>query len=163
MSAFDRLVRRFRKGLEVVVDAMKAEFIAQGHNASGETIKSFEVRIKKDFEDLIGEIWVAKHAVFTDSGTRPHRPPFKAIFEWSKHVMPGLSEKERRSFSFAVINKISKEGTPTRGSYSFSQNGRRKEFSKHAVDSAQQEFEEKLDYLQFLIELGDEALRPKAA
>lgn len=163
MAAIDNLIDRFEKGIKIISKAMQDEFIAQGHSTSGSTIKSFEERVRKDFKGLVGEILVASHAIFVDKGTKPHRPPFGAIFKWTKDVAPGLSDKERRSFAFAVINKIEAEGTPTSGSYSFSSNGRRTEFSSIGADAAQKDFEEALDYLMFLIELGDEALKPKAA
>ncbi len=159
MDPLDQLAVRFDAGLTIVMNAMKDEFIQQGHSASGKTLDSFEVVIRREFQDLVGEILVASTAVFVDNRTRAHRPPFKAIFEWSEHVLKGASEEERKSFSWAVINKIEKEGTPTRKAFEFSKNGRRTEFSRIAIDATEDEFEGELDYLLFILDLGDDALR----
>jgi hypothetical protein len=55
----------------------------------------------------------APHAAAMENGTRPFRPPFKAIYEWllRKKLVP---EDEARSRAWAICNAIAKHGIKPR-------------------------------------------------
>lgn len=125
------------KALDVLIRRSIAEIKAQGHTATGRGIASFETQILPTMKGFIGNILVEDYMLFVDSGTRPHRPPFKAIFDWAKVVKGGISDEEAKRFAWAVISTMEKVGIPSPGSYAYSSNGRRKEWSKFAIAAAE--------------------------
>lgn len=139
--------------IEIVIEETREELRAQGHEASGALSKSLEGETSR--VDFSAKILANFYWLFLDEGTKPHRPPFDAIYEWSKHVKPALSDNARKGFTWAVITNIGKEGTPTKGSYAYSQNGRRKEFAKEVIDASETRIAQMIedsDFVEFIIE-----------
>lgn len=55
----------------------------------------------------------APHAGIVEYGARPHsvnQEGFEAIKAWCSRKLPGASEKEINSFTYAIINKIKNQG-----------------------------------------------------
>lgn len=140
------LREHMQSGLEFLKSEIQAELEAQGHRATGKLIDEIEIIITQKTEDVMrGEIKMQDYYTYINTGTRPHWPPFSAIYEWAKVVKRGEDDREIRSFSYAVQRTIAEQGTPTRGSFAYSRNGRRTEFSKFAIDNNQDQFKEILD------------------
>ena len=133
------------------------ELAQQGHRASGALEKSIEALVEEKGSILVGKILMSDYSIYLDKGVKPERVPFNpgsgaksskyidALIEWSRWIKPGLSERERKSFAFAVAHTAKREGHPTSGSYAFSQNGRRKSWSEFSIDRNLDEFIEILD------------------
>lgn len=148
------------RALNYLKGEIQAELEAQGHRASGKLIDDIDVVVTKKTADIIkGGIEMEDYGHFVDTGTRPHWPPFKAIYDWAGLVKPQLNAKERKSFTFAVMTKISREGTPTRASYAFSRNGRRTAFTQFAIDNKMSQFDEVLDLFTVFRHLIDESVQ----
>jgi hypothetical protein len=93
-----------------------------------------------------GVIYVLESAVILNYGVTANRVPFggsgrggkskyiQALLDWAANIKPNLSDKERKSFVFAVAKKAKKEGHPTNGSYAFTKNGRRKDWIKYSIE-----------------------------
>lgn len=145
------------KALDFLIDKIKTEIEGQGHNASGKLLNSIEKVIEETPNGFIGRIMINDYAIYLDKGVKPSRVPYTegsgaktskyidALVDWIKIIKPSLSEKERLGFAFGIARKAKKEGHPTRGSYKFSSNGRRKEWSKFAIDQNISSFEELLE------------------
>ena len=151
------IIERFKAAVDKVVEAGKEELRQQGHRASGRLESSFEVDF--DFSDLnrlIARIYVNDYALPLDTGVPASKIPYSSpgrantsryiegLIRWAGIVKPGLNEKQRRSFAFAVANAHKREGMPTAGSYSFSKNGRRKDWIKHGLEEPAQALEKDL-------------------
>jgi hypothetical protein len=125
----------------------REELASQGHRVTGETERSFKAELK-----VIGvyhyelTILVKTSAIILNYGVEAKRVPYtpgkprgsvskyiQALLNWAALVKPQLSDKERKSFVFAVAKKASKEGHPTSGSYAFSKNGRRKDWLSFGI------------------------------
>lgn len=155
----ERVVRR---ALEFVKKSIIAEIKAQGHVASGKLIETIEIRINRTPDKITGGIYMEDYAIVLDRGVKADRVPFspgsgarsslyiQSLIDWIATIKPGLGDRERKSFAFAIANKARQEGHPTRGSFSFSQNGRRREWSKHAIDDKQQEIIALMDLSEFV-------------
>ena len=152
-----QIIERFKAAVDKVVEAGKDELRQQGHKASGRLEQSFEVDF--DFSDLnrlVARIYVNDYALSLDTGVPASRIPYsrpgraktsryiEGLIPWAGIVKPGLNEKQRKSFAFAVATAHKREGMPTAGSYSFSKNGRRKEWIKYGLEQPAQELERDL-------------------
>jgi len=148
-----------RQALDLLVKASVREIREQGHVASGRGVRSLETRVRRHGGLVIGEVLVNDYMMFVDSGTRPHFPPVRAILKWVKTIRPGLSEASAKSMAWAVATNMAKEGTPSRGSFQYSKNGRRREWTRFAAEASARGIDailEDSDWLQFVI---DEVIR----
>lgn len=139
---------RFEQELKAIIEDLRDEIRQQGHVATGSFEKSFEAEIKdSDNAGFLGVIFGNDYWEAVDTGVSAGRIPYspgmgrggtskyiQALIEWAGVVRPELDERERKSFVFAVATVASREGNPTRGSYSFSRNGERTGFVKRTID-----------------------------
>lgn len=142
--------QRFEQELEAIISDLRSEISEQGHVATGSLEKSFEAEITdSDSDGFLGTIFGNDYWRPLDTGVSPGKIPYtpgrksgrggtskyiQALIEWAEVVRPELDDRERKSFVFAVATKQSQEGNPTRGSYSFSRNGERKNFVQITLD-----------------------------
>ena len=141
--------QRFETELELIIGDLRDEIQNQGHNATGNLSKSLTFEIKdSDSDGFLGVIFGNDYWRPLETGVSAGRIPYTpgrrsgrgtskyiaSLLIWAETVRPELDDKERKSFVFAVANKHSKEGMPTRGSYSFSRNGERKNFVQRTID-----------------------------
>ena len=127
----------------------KAELKAQGHVATGRGINSIQALITEQSEDrAVGVIMAEDYLIGpVDKGVKRSRIPYtpgqsrartslyiQGLINWARTVKPSLTDQERKSFAFAVAAKHKKEGMPTRGSYAFSTNGRRKGWIENGIE-----------------------------
>lgn len=127
--------------------AIKDEFIAQGHNLSGKAVQSIDYSsrdIPNGFEVSIDMIYYGN---ILNKGVTPERIPFGESRAAKSKYIEGLkryaqrrmkvSPKKALSIAFAIAKTQKKEGMPTYKSRRFSKTGRRKDFVKDAVDDVQ--------------------------
>lgn len=120
------------RALRLLLTNSIAEQKAQGHIASGETVASMGVRVEPSGAfSLTGVIYGSQVLEYLDSGTKPHFPPVDAIKSWL--IDRGVSESEAEAAKWPISIAISQQGTPTDGSFAYSLNGRRTEWSKEAL------------------------------
>lgn len=132
--------------IKIIILALSEELIAQGHNNTGSLIKSFEGKLSPD--NLGIDIWANSYAKQLDRGVRwekkRKRPPVRPLIEYFKHK--GVADPE--SAAYATIATWKKQGMPTRGSYRYSKNGKRKDF----IEEAYKKNKDKIVAKQFSIE-----------
>ena len=127
--------------LDRLVRSIKDEQIAQGHNASGALLASWEWRTQSETAtEFTAVILSFDYARYLETGTRPHRPPYGAIRRWVDKVNPGATKKENDGFAWAVVKTIEKVGTPSAGSFRFSSNGSRAKQIENALTQAEDAF-----------------------
>ena len=143
--------------LDFLVEKIKEEIEGQGHRATGSLLDSIEAQIEETPDGFIGRILINDYALILDRGVTANRVPFSsgsgartskyidALIDWIKIIKPSLAERERKSFAFAIARKAKKEGHPTRNSFTYSSNGRRKEWSRFSIDQNINTFEEMLN------------------
>jgi len=121
-----------KEGLEVIGQFLKERFQkeleGQDHKATGELIDSINYEVKQTSSGYELLFFGADYGKFLETGTRPHYVPINALIKWIEDKGIATGEKEIKNFAFAIQRKIAQEGTPTSGSYKFSNNGRRKEW-----------------------------------
>lgn len=142
-----RITAKFITAIVQMNDSAKDELAAQGHKASGKLIDSLEYKVDETFFDgLSAAIMVEDYGRYVDTGTKPHLPPVSALIDWARYVQPSMSDKERRSFAFAVRANMGKVGTPSSGSFAFSKNGRRTDWINEGIEKQEpQDWASELD------------------
>lgn len=166
--SYDILIERALKQiLEFVKSEIQKELAEQGHRATGKLIDSIEIRIEKISGNYRGSIYIEDYGFILDKGVAANKVPYnpnsgakssryiEALKKWIAVVKPGLSERNRTSFAFAIAKTAKKEGHPTRGSYAFSKNSRRKEWAKYAIDKNEKKIEGMLNLGQSIAALVD--------
>jgi hypothetical protein len=112
----------------------------QGHYMNGKIIDEVELRAEyaKDFTDI--GIWILKYGSYLEVGVSKEKIPFNGITgrggkslyieALTKYVMKrkGLEQKKALSMAFAIAYTQKREGMPTRGSYKYSNTGKRTEW-----------------------------------
>lgn len=146
-----------QKALDFAADEIRKEIKNQGHVATGNLLNSVRTEITDKGDTLVGRVYIADYAGILNKGVKASRVPYTrgsgagssryidALIGWIRVIKPGMSDVERKSFAFAIANKAKKEGHPTRGSYAFSQNGRRTGWAKAAIQDNSDSIKQLLD------------------
>jgi len=141
MSKFrDNLLR----SLYLLVRNSVKEIEEQGHKASGKGIRSFEVKVIEGGPVLIGQVIGEDYLVYLDTGTRPHYVPIGPLLRWVRKIK-GVPARERVSRAYKVQKSIARVGTPSPGSFRFSKNGRRTNWSRFAQIASEGDMEKILE------------------
>jgi len=156
----------------------KAELKAQGHVATGKGIASIEALITEQSVDrLVGVIMAEDYLIGpVDKGVKRSRIPYtpgksrartslyiQGLINWIRTIKPSLSDQERKGFAFAIAATHKKEGMPTRGSYAFSANGRRKGWIENGIVLNAEGIERRLRLLELFTARFEKAVFKAAA
>lgn len=139
---------------ELIKINLQKEFIAQGHNLSGNLVKSIEYKIQATASSAKIDFLMNDYGMILNFGVEPERIPYtpnsgkkqsKYIDALKKYVTKrmGKSGKEAERIAFAIAKKQKKEGMPTKGSFKYSKNGRR----TGAIDATLNESNDELTQL----------------
>ena len=127
------MIQDFREDVEALgsklVEDLRKELVAQGHVAKGLLHDTLDFKVSHSRNDITLHINGQGYSEFVERGRKKgKRPPLKAIYDWV--VTKGISDpkKSQRSIAFAIATAIGRHGTPLRGSYEHTRNGRRKNF-----------------------------------
>ena len=134
-----RVMSRLKDGVQLVadfiVDKLRNELEEQGHNDTGALIRSINGVVRQSGNSYTIEISAVGYAKYLETGIAAGNwVNVYALAEWVERKGIATGEKEIKSAAFAIRRKIYNEGSPTRGSYKFSGNGRRKEFITVVMD-----------------------------
>lgn len=129
-----------KRSAEHLIDMMKEELEDQGHNLTGFLSDSIVYKVTEIPDGFKASIYVQDYGIPLNTGVKANRIPYmrgsgagksKYIegltqFALLRHLASNL--REAKQVAFAIANKHKKEGMPTRDSYVFSANGRRKDW-----------------------------------
>lgn len=120
-----------------LIGELRDELRDQGHNLTGRLSNSIGADIDEDADGWEIDISHEKYGVYLDFGVKPDRIPYSpgsgakyskyihALKDWVLARGIKTNEKAALSMAFAIARVQKREGMPTRGSFRFSQNGRR--------------------------------------
>ena len=148
----DSIRKKLESLINDIITDLRNEIDVQGHNASGSLSNTLNYKItESDQSGFLGVIFGNEYWVFLENGVTAQRIPYSGarkkggggrkskyieeLKRWAEIVRPELSDEERTDFAFAVANTHRKEGMPSRESYQFSRNNKRKEFAKSVLDN----------------------------
>lgn len=126
----------FRDALRLVgaflVEALQNELLNQGHKATGDLINSINYKI----EGLNLIIQTPKNYVTAMENGLPkgHSVPVSALIRWIEIKGIATGEKEIINAAWAIRAAIMREGSPTKGAFKFTKNGRRTGFAQVVID-----------------------------
>ncbi len=125
--------------VDAFIDEVKKELESQGHVNTGKLRDSIRREVER-FPNLIQlTVFMADYGFAIDGGIKPSNIPYSenrgnggrsAYIEGLKDyfISKGLQEKEALGAAFGTANKHKLEGMPTKASFRFSSNGKRKGF-----------------------------------
>ena len=127
----------YKKVGKLIIASLQKELIGQGHDATGNLINSFEQRVIELPNSIVLEILMDEYGIYVNEGRKKggKKVPISVLVEWIERKAIVNGDKEVKSLAFAIQNTIHKEGIPTKGSFKFSNNGRRKGFIDFVIDN----------------------------
>ena len=127
----------FNKVGKLIIASLQKELIEQGHEATGKLINSFEQRVIEVPNSIVIEILMNDYGIYVNEGRKPggKKVPINVLVDWIERKAIVNGDKEVKSLAFAIQQTIHKGGMPTKGSFKFSKNGRRKGFIDFVIDN----------------------------
>ena len=141
----------FNKVGKLIIASLQKELIQQGHEASGNLVNSFEQRVIEVPNSIVIEILMDEYGIYVNEGrkTGGKKVPINVLVDWIGRKAIVNGDKEVKSLAFAIQQTIHKEGIPTKGSFKFSNNGRRKGFIDFVIDNELDEVYNELEQQVF--------------
>lgn len=127
--------------LDFLCDALRNEIKAQGHEDTGELVKSIRYEMKRTGNKISATIFAAEQIDYINRKLRfrgVSRAQVDALTKWWKRK--GKNDKEAKSAAWATAKAHEKQGMPTRGSYAFSKNNRRIGALQNSIDQSLDDF-----------------------
>jgi len=141
----------YKKVGKLIIASLQKELLGQGHKATGNLINSFEQRVIELPNSIVIEILMDEYGIYVNEGrkTGGKKVPINVLVEWIERKAIASGDKEVKSMAFAIQNTIHKEGIPTKGSFKFSNNGRRKGFIDFVINNELDEVYNELEQQVF--------------
>ena len=136
---------------KLIIASLQKELIEQGHKATGNLVNSFEQRVIELPNSIVIEILMDEYGIYVNDGRAKKRKkvPISALVKWIEQRAIASGDKKVKSLAFAIQQTIHKEGMPTKGSFKFSNNGRRKGFIDFVIDNELDEVYKELEQQVF--------------
>ncbi len=147
MKEFDKLVNDI---FIVVKKEWINEIKQQGHSLTGSLEKSLEVKELISLKAIILNFFANNYGNILDKGTKANRIPYTegSGRKTSKYI-EGLKDFAKKRFmlddksalnaAFAIAKKQKQEGMPTKNSFKFSKNGRRKQLIDFTLSNSEKQ------------------------
>lgn len=119
-----------------LVEALKNEFRQQGHNATNKLINSVRYDVVSGDAGIEDKISYLDYGQYVDTGRRAGAKgvPIDVLERWIKLLnIPLKNNQTVRQLAFIFQRAIKEQGSPTRGSFKYTNNGRRKDFSLQVI------------------------------
>jgi len=151
----DANIAQYEPLFETIKKQALREWIAQGHNMTGKVVEELEFVVKKMADSTMIEIWMLPYGKYQDTGVPANKIPYSrgsgagksayidALTSWASARM-GLSGKAAKSAAFAIAETHKKEGMPSKGAMTYSNNGHRTEWFTRTMQESEPLVYEKL-------------------
>ena len=129
---------------EVIKRALILSYTMQGHKLTGGLINSIEYQVRAQVTAASIDFYMYDYGVILDKGVSAANIPYQrgsgagsskyidGLKQYARLRMGAATEKEAERIAFAIANKQKKEGMPSKGSFVYSQTGKR----TGAIDAA---------------------------
>jgi len=127
----------YNKIAKLIISSLQKELIEQGHKATGNLVNSFEERVIELPNSMVLEILMDDYGIYVNNGRKSggKKVPIDVLIKWIERKGIASGDKEVKNAAFAIQNKIWQEGSPTSGSFKFTNNGRRTGFIDFVIDN----------------------------
>jgi hypothetical protein len=127
----------YNKIAKLIISSLQKELIEQGHKATGNLVNSFEERVIELPNSMVLEILMDDYGIYVNNGRKSggKKVPIDVLVKWIERKGIASGDKEVKNAAFAIQNKIWQEGSPTSGSFKFTNNGRRTGFIDFVIDN----------------------------
>ena len=127
----------FNNILKLIISELQTELIGQGHDATGSLVNSLTGSVLTLPNSIVIEVLMSDYGIYVNEGRKAgaKRVPLNVLMDWVERRAIAHGNKEVKSVAFAIQEKIFQEGSPTKGSFSFTPNGRRKGFIDFVIEN----------------------------
>mgnify|MGYP003115575083 FL=1 len=149
----------FNKVGKLIIASLQKELIEQGHQATGNLVNSFEQRVIEVPNSIVIEILMDEYGIYVNEGRakKKKKVPISALVKWIEQKAIVNGDKKVKSLAFAIQQVIWAEGSPTdgssrkgtKGSFEFTNNGRRKGFIDFVINNELDEVYNELEQQVF--------------
>ena len=127
------------KLIRVIVDAVAAEWKAQGHNLTGQAIQEIEPVVSDMLNGVQIDVMVLDYMSINNTGVPAKNIPYRrgsgakeseyisGLIQYAKRRFQ-VGDKEAKQIAFAIATRHKREGMPTKASARFSSTGKRTGF-----------------------------------
>ena len=141
----DKLTASIRTAMEELRKRLVVELQRQGHRLTGALEDSIQYDVTSDVDTITAVMTALDYGLVVEFGVPASRIPFGGKGSGggtSKYIqglvrffeLRGLESREALSAAFATARVHKREGMPSRGSYAFSENGRRTGFVQNTLE-----------------------------
>ena len=130
----------FKKVGKLIIASLQKELLEQGHKATGNLINSFEQRVIELPNSIVIEILMDEYGIYVNDGRRKAKSkteyvPIQNLIDWVERKGIASGDRDVKNAAYAIRENIFKQGIPTKNSFQFSNNGRRKGFIDFVIDN----------------------------
>lgn len=163
MTPIEGLIINIAQAAQLQVEEFKRELIQQGHVDTKKLYNSIDKKVTLKIGQVIrGEISAEGYGLPLNDGVPASKVRYNPfwLMGWAGRKRPSLSEKELKSFVFAIWQKHKKEGIPTSNSRIYSRNGYRTKWIERAVKNGAKKFNAEIrkGLQKFAIDLLEQTL-----
>ncbi len=131
-------MKHLKNALQYVRKNVIYELTAQGHVASGD-ILDIDIQIERTKSTYSGHLIMQDYADDLDTGGYK-MGDFVTMLKWAKQVQPNWTESEQNNLAVHTANRTAY----LKGSWDWSNNGRRLHWMKYAIENKERLLEKKL-------------------
>lgn len=141
----DKLTAAVSVAMAEIRKRLVDELQRQGHHLTGALESSITYKVTEDAIGVTAVMFAVDYGLVVEFGVPASRIPFggrsgrggrskyiQGLFRFFQ--LRGLNEREALGAAFATAHVHKREGMPSRGSYAFSQNGRRTAFIRGSLE-----------------------------
>lgn len=126
---------------------MQKELRDQGHEDTGKLVNGLTKNVFRKSADVIrGEILSnVEYGQYVNDGVQNARYSPKILVPWVQRVLGISDEDEALSVAWAIKKTHEETGIPSPGSYNYTSNGFRTNWTERSIEMSSREFQEKID------------------
>lgn len=151
------------------------ELHEQGHKASGRLIASVVARVSSALDEIDLALSHLDYGIIVNTGIAANRVPYSrgsgaktskfidALIAWIRlRGIAGGLDKKVRSVAFAMATAMKRDGVPTKGSYKFTNNGRRTQWIDYVYNKYNVSWQDRIELIaDDYIEMAFDAMLEK--
>lgn len=119
---------------EFLVEKLQNELREQGHEATGTLINSITYKVVSDTKIEVSTPHEYVNAM--ENGLpKGTSVPVSALIRWIEVKGIVTGDKEIRNVAWAIRTAIYQQGSPTKGAFRYTSNGRRKGFAEYVINN----------------------------
>lgn len=164
MQYIDELEYDAEEAGKILINALEATWNERGMVASGRALARIETRLRASLSSISYDVLVEEYMIYQDRGVAPENIAYsggggdgtgrskliQGLLRWSRIVAPGIPNKRRLGFAFAIATLMKRVGMPVSGPYAYSSYGNKSRWSEPAFLRAERDMDKVFENSRWL-------------